>query len=121
VWRLAASRHLLDQAAFGEITATAGKAATEAALAKHGGRVNGAMRDMGISKWLWHRSRERQVQSVDKGSGHWPLPSGAERDRVESSQDLGESPREREVDQLSLRERSAVGGVRVRVPSDLDG
>ena len=46
-------------ATFREIMAEAGKAVTDAVLRKHGGCVNDAMRDLGISKWLWYRLRNR--------------------------------------------------------------
>ena len=44
---------------FREIMAEAGKAVSDAVLRKHGGCVRDAMRDLGISKWLWYRLRSR--------------------------------------------------------------
>ena len=34
-------------------------AVTDAALRKHGGCVNDAIQELGISKWLWYRLRNR--------------------------------------------------------------
>ena len=42
---------------FREIMAQAGKAVTDAVLRKHRGCVNDAMRDFGVSRWLWYRAR----------------------------------------------------------------
>ena len=50
-----------DGVPFRAIMAEVGRAVAGAVLQKHGGRVNDAMRELGISKWLWYRAQKRQA------------------------------------------------------------
>jgi len=46
---------------FRQIMKEVGKAVTDAVLKGHAGSVNDAMRDLGVSKWLWYRAQNRQA------------------------------------------------------------